>query len=115
MLHKIDGKMYETIKSIYANTSACVRLNNKTTSWLNCNSGMKQGDNCSPTLFSIFIDDLVREINELGLGINVGDAKISLLLYADDIVMVAYNEQDMQTILKKLHDWCKRWRVLINT
>ena len=115
LLYKLDGKMYETIKSIYANTSACVRLNNKTTSWFNCNSGVKQGDNCSPTLFSIFIDDLVREINELGLGINVGDAKISLLLYADDIVMVAYNGQDMQTILNKLHDWCKRWRVLINT
>ena len=26
LLHNIDGKIYESIKSIYANTSACVRL-----------------------------------------------------------------------------------------
>ena len=115
LLYKIDGKMYESIKSIYTNTSACVTLNGKSTSWFSCKSGVKQGDNCSPTLFSIFIDDLVREINGLGLGINVGDDKVSLLLYADDIVMVAYNERDMQILLDKLHDWCKRWKVLINT
>ena len=96
LLYKIDGKMYESIKSIYANTSACVTINGKSTSWFSCKSGVKQGDNCSPTLFSIFIDDLVREINDLGLGINVGEDKVSLLLYADDIVMVAYNERDMQ-------------------
>ena len=108
LLYKIDGKMYESIKSIYANTSACVTINGKSTSWFSCKSSVKQGDNCSPTLFSIFIDDLVREINDLGLGINVGEDKVSLLLYTDDIVMVAYNERDMQLLLDKLHDWCKR-------
>ena len=76
---------------------------------------MKQGDNCAPTLFSIFFDDIVKEINALGLGISAGDAKLLILLYADGIVLVAYNEQDMQTLLDKVHDWCKRWRVLINT
>ena len=29
LLYKIDGKIYESIKSIYANTSACLRLNVK--------------------------------------------------------------------------------------
>ena len=50
---------------------------------------MKQGDNCSPILFSMFIDDLVKEINSLGLGINVGDTKVSVLLYADDIALIS--------------------------
>ena len=115
LLHNIDGKIYQSFKSIYANTSAFVRLNGETASCFNCKSGVKLGDNCSPTLFSIFKDDLVRGINALGLGINVGEAKLSILLYADDIVTVVYNEQDMQILLDKLHDWCKHWRVLINT
>ena len=115
LLHKIDGKMYDSIKSLYVNMSACLRINDKMTSWFNCNAGVKQGDNCAPTLFSIFFDDIVKEINALGLGINAGDAKLLILLYADGIVLVAYNEQDMQTLLDKVHDWCKRWRVLINT
>ena len=74
------------------------------TSWFNCNAGVKQGDTCALTLLSIFFDDLVKEINALGLGINAGYAKLSILLYADDIVLVAYNEQDMQTLLDKVHD-----------
>ena len=60
-------------------------------SWFNCNAWVKQGDSCSPTLFSIFVHDLVKEINAIGSGINVGDAKLSILLYADGIVLVAYN------------------------
>jgi hypothetical protein len=73
------------------------------------------GHRTNPTLFSIFIDDPVDEINELGLGVNIRDSKLSILLYADDIVLVALSEADMQNMLDKLHDWCKRWRVLINT
>ena len=70
LLNNIDGKLYNSIKSIYAETSYC-------------HSGVKQGDNCSPTLFSIFVDDLVLEVNALGLAITVDDIKISILLYAD--------------------------------
>jgi hypothetical protein len=53
-------------------------------------------------LFSIFIDDPVDEINELGLGVNIRDSKLSILLYADDIVLVALSEADMQNMLDKL-------------
>ena len=28
---------------------------------------------------------------------------------------MALSEADMQNMMDKLHDWCKRWRVLINT
>ena len=52
-LNNIDGKIYESIKTIYANTSACIKLNGKTSSWFSCISGVKKGDNCSPILFSI--------------------------------------------------------------
>ena len=34
---------------------------------------------------------------------------------AAHIVIVAYNDQDMQILLHKLHEWSTRWRVLINT
>jgi hypothetical protein len=113
LLNNIDGKLYNSIKSLYVQTTASIRINNKMTDWCLCNSGVKQGDNLLPILFSIFIDDLVDEINELGLGVNIGDSKLSILLYADDIVLVALSEADMQNMLNKLHDWCKRWRVLI--
>ena len=115
LLLNIDGKIYNFIKSIYSKTTASIRVNGTLTDWIGCRSGVRQGDNCSPTLFSIFIDDLVREINTLNLGIDIKSRRISILLYADDIVMLANNESDMQTLLNTLHTWCQRWRMLINT
>lgn len=40
---------------------------------------MKQGENQSPTLYSIFNNDLVQDIIELGLGVDMGKMKLSLL------------------------------------
>ena len=38
-----------------------------------------------------------------------------MLLYADDIVLMAENEENLQSMLNTLSDWCRHWRVLINT
>ena len=54
-------------------------------------------------------------MNELNIGIDISDRKLSALLYADDIALLAKSEDDLQLLLNKLGDWCKRWRVLINT
>ena len=40
LLNKIDGKIYNSIKSIYVNTTACIRLNDTLTDWFSCNSGV---------------------------------------------------------------------------
>ena len=80
LLLNIDGKIYNSIKSKYSKTTVSIRVNNTLTEWLHCRSSVRQGDNCSPTLFSIFIDDLVGEINSLDLGIDIGSHNISVLL-----------------------------------
>lgn len=115
LLHKIDGKVYNSIRNIYANSLSCIRINNKLTDWFQCETGVKQGCPLSPTLFAIFANDLVKEINDLNLGIKVGDTYVSILMYSDDIVLLADSEGKLQTMLNTLHNWCKRWRVLINT
>ena len=61
----IEGKIYKSIKSLYSGTLSCVRLNGFLTDWFNCDSGVRQGDNLSPTLFSVFINDLALELKDL--------------------------------------------------
>ena len=115
LLNNINGKLYNSIKSVYHSSESCVRLNGKLTSWFSCKTGVKQGDNLSPTLLSIFINDFVSDINNLNLGIDLNGKSLSTLLYADDIVLLAKSPEDLQRMLDTLHAWCKRWRVLINT
>ncbi len=51
-------------------------------------SGARQGDDLSPTFFSIFINDLATGIKDMNIGVPIGDEQISILLYADDIVLL---------------------------
>ena len=84
------------------------------TEWFVTLLGVRQGDSLSPTLFSIFINDLAQGLKELGLGIEVENEKISILLYADDVAILSDNEQDMQVMLEFVHDWCNTWQMKIN-
>ncbi len=69
----------------------------------------------SPILFDFFFDGLVRELKELGLGMRVdsGDLLCSLA-YADDLVLLADSAEYLQTMVDKVSEWCRRWRLQLN-
>ena len=55
------------------------------------------------------------KIKSKHIGIKIGQVNIALLLYADDIVLLAEDELKLQDMLNEVHDWCCRWRMLVNT
>ena len=44
---------------MYSNVKARVRCGNKRTAYVDGTAGVKQGDVCSPILFSLFINELL--------------------------------------------------------
>ena len=63
LLHKlqklgIDGKFYFSIKSLYTHTRSRVQVNDIMTEWFSVDQGVRQGDSLSPTLFSLYLNDL---------------------------------------------------------
>ena len=106
--------MYKIIKQMYTNTKSCLKLNNLFTDWFDVNCGVRQGDNLSPTLFSFLINDLATHIKNLNKGIKVGADKVSILLYADDMVLLADNERNLQYMLNSMKEWTKKWRLKVN-
>ena len=57
----------------------------------------------------------MREVKELNLGVKVAEEIISILAFADDIIIFAENEEDLQKILKCIEEWCKKWRLKVNS
>ena len=94
--YNISRKIYNAIKSLYSNTLSCVKLNDKLSDLCETISGVRQGDTLSPTLFSIFINDLAVELNKLKLGIKIYNTCISILLYTDNDALLAENEENLQ-------------------
>ena len=112
----ISGNMYRAISSLYSNPRSRVILNNEhETDYFDCPVGVKQGDCLSPTLFAIFINDLALEIKNSNIGVILEEnLLVNILLYADDIVLLAENEEDLQSLLFIVECWCKKWRLEIN-
>ena len=110
----IGGKISRAIKSMYANVQSCVRINGICTDFFEVNLGLKQGCLLSPLLFNFYINDLVDNLKFLDLGVNIDGEKVSVLLYADDIVLLSENENDMQRLLDVISEWCNDNKIHIS-
>ncbi len=51
---------------------------------------------------------------ESGPIIKFGNAEMNILLYADDMVAVAENENNLQLLMDEIYKWCKMWRLKVN-
>ena len=67
--------------------------------------GVKQGCILSPLLFNLFLDDIVKSLETENIGIHLSET-LFILLYADDIILLAESEEDLQTLLYKLESYC---------
>ena len=115
LCHNIDGKMYRAVQSLLGKTKSCIELNGCLKSdWFDITTGVRQGDSLSPTLFSIFINDLVSHLKENGPLLKMGNIEINMLLYADDMVLIGETENALQVLLNEMYKWCQNWRLKVN-
>ena len=99
---------------MYKDTFMAIKVNDKISHWFKTYAGVRQGQNDSPTVFSVFLNSLAESIKEANFGITVGEVIISILLYADDIVLLSETEEKLQQMLNILNSWCAKWRMKVN-
>ncbi|VDI73582.1 Hypothetical predicted protein [Mytilus galloprovincialis] len=111
----INGNFLKGLQSLYVDVRYAVKVNGHMTDMFGDNMGVKQGCKISPTLFLVYVNDLVDEINSLNLGIPINESCIlSILLYADDIVLLAPDEESLQMMLNVVNNWCSKCRLSLN-
>ena len=108
--YKISEETISWFSSYLLGRKQKVFVNNVLSESENIICGVPQGSILGPLLFLIFINDLPLEINN-----------VLTDLYADDTTLYyidksqACIEQQLQTALHKLSEWCKENGMLINT
>jgi hypothetical protein len=58
---------------------------------------------------------LAEEIKRLECGVELDDTRVSLLMYADDIVLLAPDSESLQQMLDLVYNWCNKWKLSINS
>ena len=78
---------------------------------------MAQGCSLSPVLFSVFINDLLKEVEQAELGIQLSSGKtIGGMLFADDFVGVSDSKESLQKLIDVVYtcSYCSKWRLQAN-
>jgi len=95
------------IRVLYENQKSNVRIHGETSGWFQAMQGVRQGCILSSYLFNLMAELLMRKaLDGFDGGFNIGERCITNLRYADDIVLIASTEEELQDILSTA---CMRW------
>ena len=101
----VKGKFFASIKSVYDSLLSCVRANNDYSDFFECPVGVRQGCVLSPTIFSLFINQLAKyntDTGRHGIQLLSGLTELFILLFADDVALLATTSCGLQNQLDSL-------------
>jgi hypothetical protein len=111
----LSSKFISIIKQLYRKARAKVRTPLGESDYFDIGRGVLQGESLSAKLFTIFLEDIFEAFTKSDISpIQVGCALLHLLMYADDIVLLAYNSFDMQEKVNILKDYLSRNGLRVN-
>ena len=78
--------------------TAAVRCGDCISEWSDINQGVRQGCVASPHLFALYTDMIMRELDDMD-GFRIGGTVVNHLRYADDTVIIAESEEQLQRLI----------------
>ena len=120
-LYGVEGRLLSAVKSMYADSRACVRVGSDRSEWFTVKVGLRQGCVMSPWLFNLYIDGVVREVNARvgGRGLKLvdregNDWEMNQLLFADDTVVMADSEEKLCQLVSEFGRVCEKRKLRVN-
>ena len=115
--HNVDKRLVYLIRQLHLKTSVKVKLgpSGSLTSEIPVKKGVKQGCTLAPLLFNLFINDVVQKLEGPEYTPpSIGLTKVSILLYADDMILISRTRIGLKRLLNNLGIYCKGEGLIIN-
>ena len=92
------------LQQLYCDQKGVVKWNGTLSQPYQILSGVRQGCVISPSLFSLYTEDIMRDAEIGHLGVDVGGQKLSNLRYADDTAVLADSERDINELVERVNE-----------
>ncbi|CAH1277638.1 MUC4 [Branchiostoma lanceolatum] len=103
----VDPAIITLLRDLYHGATSTLKLH-KDSEKIKLERGARQGDNISAKLFTACLQDaVINKINWDKRGLNIDGEYLSHLLFADDIILVATSPQELEEMLKDIHNASK--------
>ena len=109
--YNVPSKLKKLIALTLKGTNAIVKINNEFTGKFDVQTGVKQGDPLSATLFSIAMDSILKKIELRG---NISTRLKQCTAYADDILITTKTKQAMIDTFVKLKNESLKYGLIVN-
>ena len=110
----VKGKLWRQLQAMHTNLTRKVLHPLGFTEKYKVDRGVAQGAVESPWVYSNFIDALAGELKAAGLGIWVAGRQLAILMYADDMVMLASSQAELKKMNAIATAFAKRNRFEFN-
>lgn len=109
----VEQEVLKVLKHLYYNSVAYIKLDTKGTCF-QLGRGVKQGDPLSPNLFNSVLENIFRELNWEGKGIKINGMWLNNLRFADDVVLISRNMDELRDMASELYEASKKAGLFIN-
>ena len=99
----LNDKDLRLEQDLYFNQHAVIKLDNDLSGEVPIEIGVRQGDVLSPDFFSIYSEMITRCLDEKN-GVSMNGVNLNNIRYADDTVLVATTEKDLQNLLDVVNE-----------
>ncbi len=110
----VGGKTVDILIDMYKQVSFALKYSGKMTDYFSSDVGLKQGCVLSPLLFNLYTSDIPSLFDNGCYLVEIDNNKLSILMFADDIVLMSTEPEGLQTCIDKLHSYCSKWKLQIN-
>jgi mannose/fructose/N-acetylgalactosamine-specific phosphotransferase system component IIB len=107
----VPSKLIKLIAKTLQDTTARVKVNQSYTEYFEVTTGVKQGDPLSTTLFSIVIDDIIKQLELKG---NISMHLKQCSAYVDNILITARTKQTLMDTFEKLKNISSKFGLIVN-
>lgn len=111
---KLPAIVVRFLVNLYSEQAMRVQWDFYKSDSFNVHNGVKQGAIFSPTLFCVYIDDLLKRLKNLGLGCYIGNIYAGSMAYADDLTLLAPTAEAMRFMLKVCSDYATEFSIMFN-